>query len=465
MAGGNITRIVGGSNTIETEIWEVFTEDFHVYAGKGSHFTADGGTIFGEPEDSSEASENDNSFVPIVLIDESDNELYKVSEEQNMTWTLDSPIDEDKRKTKAMAIRLKSNDKTKIKFNVKKGYVNANDSDGGIIRASYFKANDKTSSIRTEHKVSGYDTTIVLELSKVQEYHHIQFYANDEDFFVTDGGIKDVFCGAVEFTGCYCKRDFTVKELKKIVIELRKQEKTGATQTLRDKNNTSRYEMGEPVLNEDGKIIKIEQTQYDEIGENLFNLDLPEKININEANFESFTAAINTAMTDYEINTCIRKIHFLAQAYHETQRFTLSYEERPKSICHGGEYFRGRGLIQVTHDDWGYLPYYKYLYPTCKEKTDPIDRNSNFYKTVLVPFCKNVSTKISYACDSAGWNWKFKGVPTVGDNINLLADKDNVLLVSRAINGNVTNPYGLDKRQQFTSLLKQIMKYNDCENH
>ncbi|MBB6370062.1 hypothetical protein [Chryseobacterium shigense] len=464
MAGGNITRIVGGTNSIETEEWIVRTNEFSAYAGKGSYFTADGGTIFGEPKDSQEASENDNSFVPIVLIDESDNELYKVSEEQNTTWTLDSPIDEDKRKTKSMVIRLKSKEKTKIKFNVKKGYVNANDSDGGIIKAFYFKADDQKSGVSTEHEVSGYDTTIELELSKEQGYHHIQFYADDNDSFF-DGGVKNVYCGAVKLTGCYCKRDFTVEELKKIIIELRKLEKTGATQTLRDKNNTSRYEMGEPVLDKDSKIIKIEQTQYDELGENLFNLNLPEKINSDEANFKSFTAAINKAMTDYEINTCIRKIHFLAQCYHETQRFTLSYEERPKSTYHGGEYFRGRGLIQVTHDDWGYLPYYKYLYPTCKEKTDPIDRNSNFYKTVLIPFCKNISTKISYACDSAGWNWKFKGVPTVGENINLLADKDNVLLVSRAINGNVTSPYGLDKREEFTNFLKQIMKYNECENH
>lgn len=56
MAGGNITRIIGGSNTIETENWEVFTEDFHAYARKGSHFTADGGTIIGEPKDFPEES-------------------------------------------------------------------------------------------------------------------------------------------------------------------------------------------------------------------------------------------------------------------------------------------------------------------------------------------------------------------------------------------------------------------------
>ncbi|QDP85764.1 hypothetical protein FNJ88_09465 [Chryseobacterium sp. SNU WT5] len=49
MAGGNITRIVGGKNLIETEEWTVFTDKFTAYAGKGSHFTADKGTVFGNP--------------------------------------------------------------------------------------------------------------------------------------------------------------------------------------------------------------------------------------------------------------------------------------------------------------------------------------------------------------------------------------------------------------------------------
>lgn len=51
MAGGNITRIVGGKNFIETEEWTVFTDNFTAYAGKGSHFTADQGTMIGDPND------------------------------------------------------------------------------------------------------------------------------------------------------------------------------------------------------------------------------------------------------------------------------------------------------------------------------------------------------------------------------------------------------------------------------
>lgn len=51
MAGGKITRIVKGTNSIECETWTVYTDKFTAYAGKGSHFTADGGTIIGEPKE------------------------------------------------------------------------------------------------------------------------------------------------------------------------------------------------------------------------------------------------------------------------------------------------------------------------------------------------------------------------------------------------------------------------------
>ncbi|WP_123947089.1 hypothetical protein [Chryseobacterium sp. CBo1] len=51
MAGGKITRIVGGNNSIECEQWSVYTEKFSAYAENGSYFTADKGTNIGEPKD------------------------------------------------------------------------------------------------------------------------------------------------------------------------------------------------------------------------------------------------------------------------------------------------------------------------------------------------------------------------------------------------------------------------------
>ncbi|MEN4759611.1 hypothetical protein ABEG63_04650 [Chryseobacterium sp. C39-AII1] len=52
MAGGKITRIVGGTNSIECESWTVYTDEFKAYAGEFSHFTASKGIMLGEPKDS-----------------------------------------------------------------------------------------------------------------------------------------------------------------------------------------------------------------------------------------------------------------------------------------------------------------------------------------------------------------------------------------------------------------------------
>lgn len=56
MARGNITRITGGKNSIETDEWIVYTDKFSASAGKGSHFTADKGTTFGSPKESPKSS-------------------------------------------------------------------------------------------------------------------------------------------------------------------------------------------------------------------------------------------------------------------------------------------------------------------------------------------------------------------------------------------------------------------------
>lgn len=253
---------------------------------------------------------------------------------------------------------------------------------------------------------------------------------------------------------CYCNRDFTVDEFKNIIIELRKKEivyDNGKTV-----KNIVRDNKGLPIL-KDGKKQFKERSQYEELGEKLFYLDNPEKIK--EPSFHAFTTALNNTFKKYEINTCIRKIHFLAQCYHETQRFGLSYEKDNSYMKNyeGGPQFRGRGLLQLTHD-YSYTDYYNYLSNTKFKVTD-----TDFYKNKLIPFTKRISTEIAYACDSSGWNWLLGGVPSVGKNINLLADGDDVLKVSRAINGNVKNPFGLEERKLFTKLMKEIMNYE--KNH
>lgn len=51
MAGGTIIRKVGGTNLVECDSWQVFTDDFEAWAGEHSCFTADEGISVGNPKD------------------------------------------------------------------------------------------------------------------------------------------------------------------------------------------------------------------------------------------------------------------------------------------------------------------------------------------------------------------------------------------------------------------------------
>ena len=237
---------------------------------------------------------------------------------------------------------------------------------------------------------------------------------------------------------CFCNRGLTSEELKNIIIELRKQEvylKNG--RLIKDTK-------GSPIL-KNGKKQFVDITMYDELHEDLFNLDYPEKLNSSDANFNKFAEALNKVFKEYDINTCIRKIHFLAQCYHETQRFTITYEKSPNSNVSGGAFYRGRGLIQLTHD-------YNY------EKL----RKALKINSTLNEFVPRVAKEINFACQASGYFWKNIGAKT--GNINQYADKDDVLTVSREINGYVSVPNGFNDRKLFTEILKKVMKYETCKN-
>jgi predicted chitinase len=237
---------------------------------------------------------------------------------------------------------------------------------------------------------------------------------------------------------CFCNRDMTPEELKNIVVELRKQE------VYIEKGRLVKNTNGAPIL-KDGKKQFVDITMYDELHEDLFKLDYQEKLNSSDANFNKFAEALNKVFKDYDINTCIRKIHFLAQCYHETQRFMATYEKNPNSNVNGGPFYRGRGLIQLTHD-------YNY------EKL----RKALKINSTLNEFAPRVAKEINLACQASGYFWRNIGAKT--GNISQYADKDDVLTVSREINGYVSVPYGFNDRKLFTNILKNVMRYDQCKN-
>lgn len=207
--------------------------------------------------------------------------------------------------------------------------------------------------------------------------------------------------------------------------------------------------------------------------------------NLDDKSKTSFLDELNKTLKKYEINTCIRKVHFLAQIYHETARLrtTLEYASgsgynpgvHDNAIANGntefgdGPKYRGRGLMQLTWKD-NYKLYKGY---------SGID--------IITDYAK-VSDELKIAVDSAGWYFKqgkkmnsgntwtvpetsfsifdgstgkqfnktkytHNGISYSAVNINLLADQDYIDTISWLING---GDNGRTERRDYLKKLKEI---------
>ncbi|WP_395043167.1 glycoside hydrolase family 19 protein [Flavobacterium sp.] len=148
------------------------------------------------------------------------------------------------------------------------------------------------------------------------------------------------------------------------------------------------------------------------------------------------STAFLTIFKKYAINTPLRVAHFLGQLAHESANFTASVEditfEKAQKKYQNHKYlgnklpgdgykFRGRGLMQLT----GRANYEDY------KKYSGIDVIAN----------PDLVSQIPISLDVAGWFWTVK-------KLNPLADKNDVLLITKKINGG-TN--GLDDRIKKTA--------------
>jgi predicted chitinase len=325
---------------------------------------------------------------------------------------------------------------------------------------------------------------------------------------------------------CYCNRDFTVAEMTNIIEKLRKNDDVHDEQQYHNKIDPIYIENGIKLIKKgssgfytlDNKFFKkenpeknknpirymLKKSKFDELGLNLFNknkleatvtnneftyekdkkTDPFEVFNIAFSNLplntiktesvtiEALTKQINETFTKYKINTCVRKIHFLAQSYVETARFTKTYEglkTAPDNYL-GGVSFQGRGLMHLTHDV-NYLRYYSdengsKEYDNFMKYKDKRDKSfiaymkkensgvNPVFEKKLRAFAAEITTDLYHACNSAGWFWNL-------NKINLLADQDNVAVVTKIING---GDNGLTERATYTKDLKTIFGYEKCKN-
>lgn len=217
-----------------------------------------------------------------------------------------------------------------------------------------------------------------------------------------------------------------------------------------------------------------EKSDYTVFNDGLFHNNTNEKLST-PLTYAAFAKELNEVFQKYDINTCLRKIHFFAQCYLETWRFTKAYEDTTRAAGYkGGAMFLGRGLIHLTND-YNYLAYYDSVNNTQYSKLyknrigegvfEYINRiqgdnalradaqKLNEVMEQVKKFAPKVATDIHYAVDSAGWFWK-------KNKLNEIADTDDVRAVSVKVNGG-TN--GLPEREYYTKLFKEVMKYDN--NH
>ena len=165
-----------------------------------------------------------------------------------------------------------------------------------------------------------------------------------------------------------------------------------------------------------------------------------------DEHIRTYLPYLNETMQRFDIDTAIRQCHFLAQIAVESGSLSYvrelasgeAYEGRQDlgNVQPGdGVKFKGRGLIQLTgrenyqrFQDWLVLNYAKEIdimtYPELLESPE---------LAVMV----------------AGWYWDVR-------NVNAMADLDNVVSVTRKINGGRN---GLLQRVDFLNKAKLILEW------
>lgn len=250
---------------------------------------------------------------------------------------------------------------------------------------------------------------------------------------------------------CLCKGILTAADVENILTSLRKGEVTG-TKYLRDTTKNTRLELGEYALDGKGNRISVPITQYDEIQTKIFHLKMKEQLPDSDKTMGALANAFNKAFSQADMNTCLSRIHFIAQCYHETDRFRKIYESNPPSTLSGGEFYRGRGFIQISHD-YNYKEFYSSI--NGRMPTEP----------ELLEFVPTLSTSIITAISASAWYWN-------KEKINQHANVDDVVNVSAAINyptaidgseNEISGINGLAERKLFTNLTKAAFNYEECK--
>lgn len=155
-------------------------------------------------------------------------------------------------------------------------------------------------------------------------------------------------------------------------------------------------------------------------------------VNATQQSADTYARILASKMAARDIDTPLRQAHFLAQLGHESGKLRYTeelasgeaYEDRRdlgNTEPGDGRKFKGRGLIQLT----GRANYEAY--------GDAIGIN-----LLDGDNCRQLANEPEFAVDVACWFWETRG-------LNLLADQDDVRMITRRINGSLN---GLADRER-----------------
>lgn len=142
--------------------------------------------------------------------------------------------------------------------------------------------------------------------------------------------------------------------------------------------------------------------------------------------------AFNQYADKFDINTALRKAHFIAQIAHESDYFATTREYGGSKTRYAPWY--GRGLIQTTWET-NYILFYQWA---VEQDLNPPEFFTSKGREAVAEF--------PWAFISAIWYWD-------AHRLNRFADKDDVRAVTKTINGGYN---GLAKRIELLNRAKKV---------